>query len=85
MARPSCDPLQAQGLNQINSPTAQTVFGFTSLSPDGCPALRTNATGRTPDKAEYFLAASRLGHTFRRRGTQSGSGGVEQKAVRAYT
>ncbi|MBB4035992.1 hypothetical protein GGR21_001893 [Dysgonomonas hofstadii] len=53
MAHPSCDPLQAQGLNQINSPAAQTVFGFTPLSPDGCPALRTNATGRTPDKAEY--------------------------------
>ncbi|MBB4036950.1 hypothetical protein GGR21_002864 [Dysgonomonas hofstadii] len=37
MAHPSCDPLQAQGLNQINSPAAQAVFGFTPLSPDGCP------------------------------------------------
>ncbi|MBB4037004.1 hypothetical protein GGR21_002918 [Dysgonomonas hofstadii] len=37
MAHPSCDPLQAQGLNQINSPAAQTVFGFTPLSPDGYP------------------------------------------------
>ncbi|MBB4037505.1 hypothetical protein GGR21_003422 [Dysgonomonas hofstadii] len=44
MAHPPCDPLQAHGLNQINSPAAQTVFGFTPLSPDGYPALRTNAT-----------------------------------------
>ncbi|MBB4037310.1 hypothetical protein GGR21_003227 [Dysgonomonas hofstadii] len=37
VARPSCDPLQAHGLNQINSPVAQTVFGFTPISPDQVP------------------------------------------------
>ncbi|MBB4035968.1 hypothetical protein GGR21_001863 [Dysgonomonas hofstadii] len=54
VARPSCDPLQVHGLNQINSPAAQTVFGFMPLSPDGCPHCRLMPPGGRLTKQSLF-------------------------------
>ena len=49
VAHPACDPLQAHGLN--GKIVLSDAFRFTPLSPDGYPALRTNATGQNHDRA----------------------------------